>query len=480
MAEWLCSGLQSRLRRFDSGFSLHEYMNKDNFFNNLVNIFDDKDIKIDELSKEKYRNDWSTNFESDPVAIVFPQETSQVIDIIRLCNEFKQPVIGSGGRTGLSGGASALSDELIVSFDKMNSITDFDEVSKSVICQPGLITQNLQSFANDNNLYYPVDFSSSGSSQIGGNIATNAGGIRVIKYGLTSKYVSGLDVVTGNGDYLSDDKMLIKNATGPDLKNLFIGSEGIYGLTTSCRMLLLDKPLETNVILIGFDKLSSLDEIKKLLLGFDLEAIEFFTRNALNQVDNEFEDIEINQLNNNYYLIIDLHQQNNLNETLERIYKNELAQEIIISNTISQKESIWQYRLLISESISRLSPIKFDVAVTPKLVTRLINELELYFNNKEYFHLILFGHLGDGNLHINILENNDATKCNNNSLGIEDDIYDIVLNLNGTISAEHGIGINKVNAFMNYENKFKIDIMQNLKNHLDKNLILNPGKLIKN
>ena len=128
-------------------------MNKELFLNSLGSIFDKNDIKNDLTNKEKYRNDWSTNFKSDPLAIVFPKEPDQVIDVIKLCNEYDYPLIGSGGRTGLSGGASALSNELILSFDKMNSIIDFDDISKTVLCQPGAVTQNLQSFADENDLY---------------------------------------------------------------------------------------------------------------------------------------------------------------------------------------------------------------------------------------------------------------------------------------------------------------------------------------
>ncbi len=452
-------------------------MNKDSFYNNLSNIFDKPNIKTDVSNKEKYRNDWATRFDSDPVAIVFPKELEQVIDVVKLCNEFNYPLIPSGGRTGLSGGASALSNELIVSFDKMNKILDFDESSSTVLCQPGLITQNLQSFAKNNDLYYPVDFSSSGSSQIGGNIATNAGGIRVIKYGSTSQYVAGLDVVTGNGHHLSLDDMLIKNATGPDIKNFFIGSEGIYGLITSCRMRLIKKPDETKVVLIGFNEISSLDEISKLILKFDVEAIEFFTKNSLDQVKKEFKNIDTHHLGNDYYIIIELHDQKGFTEDLEKIYHAKLAKEIIISSNNSQKESIWQYRLLISESISRSSPIKFDVAVPVKNITRLINELQKLFKKNEFYNLILFGHLGDGNLHINVLKNTENLKSKDIS-SIQKNIYSIIFKLGGTLSAEHGIGANKMKAFMAYENKIKIEIIQNLKRYFDNNKILNPGKLV--
>ena len=435
------------------------------------------DIKIDQPAKHKYRNDWSTNFDSNPIAIVFPKNVEQVIDVIKLCNEFNYPLIGSGGRTGLSGGASALSNELIVSFEKMNAVLDYDEISQTVLCEAGLITQNLQSFA-DENLYYPVDFSSSGSSQIGGNIATNAGGIRVIKYGLTSQYVAGINVVTGSGEIFSQDDMLIKNATGPDLKNLFIGSEGCYGLTTSCRIRLLKKPEETNVFLIGFSNLSSLEKITKTILRFDIEAIEFFTRNSLNQVKKEFDHVEADFLDSNYYIIVEQIINEKFSNVLEKIYLDGDVEEIIISTNENKKKLIWQYRMLISESITRYFPIKFDVAVPPKNIPKLIYNLELFFKSRSSYSLILFGHLGDGNLHINILKK-EHNKSRKDIFNLEQEIYSIVLNLDGTLSAEHGVGANKIEAFMNYGDKTKIELMQALKNYFDQNNILNPGKLIK-
>ena len=451
-------------------------MNEEIFLNNLCNIFNKEDIRTELEYKEKYRNDWSTDFDSNPIAIVFPKESDQLANVIKLCNEFNYPIVGSGGRTGLSGGASALSNELIVSFEKMDKILDFDEISNTVLCQPGLITANLHSFADDKDLYYPVDFSSVGSSQIGGNIATNAGGIRVIKYGSTAKYVSGIEVVTGDGKSLSMDDMLVKNATGPDLKNFFIASEGIFGLMTSCRMQLIKKPKETSVILLGFNKISSLDEIMKLVLNFDLEAAEFFTNNSLFQVNNEFEHVKIDHLDNNYFVILEYCVDNKFSGVLEKIYDSKLVDEVLISSNNSQKDSIWDYRMLISESISRKSPIKFDIAVPIKNTTKLIYELESFFNNNDKFELVLFGHVGDGNLHINILKNKNYSI--EDIYKLEKKVHSLVLELNGTLSAEHGIGANKLKSFMSYEENAKLDLLKNLKNHFDPMWILNPGKLI--
>lgn len=451
-------------------------MNEEIFLNNLSNIFDKNDICTDYEHKEKYRNDWSTSFESNPIAIVFPKEIEQVVNVTKVCNEFSYPMIGSGGRTGLSGGASALSNELIISFDKMNKIIDFDETTQTVLCQPGLITANLQSFADEKELYYPVDFSSVGSSQIGGNIATNAGGIRVLKYGTTSKYVYGINVVTGNGKSISMDNMLVKNATGPDLKNFFIASEGIYGLTTSCRMKLIQKPRETTVALLGFNNISSLDKIMRSILSLDIEAAEFFTNSSLSQVNSEFKNVKIDHLNNSYYMIVEYCEDNTFSNELEKLYKLKSLDDVFISSNRAQKDSIWDYRMLISESISRKSPIKFDIAVPLKNVSKLIFELESFVSNNDEFNLVLFGHVGDGNLHVNILKNKQNSSKYIDEL--ESKVHSIVLGLDGTLSAEHGIGANKLNVFMSYENNIKLELLKNLKDHFDPKWILNPGKLI--
>ena len=153
----------------------------------LDNVFDKKDIKTDSVTKNIYGKDWTNNPSPSPCAVVFPRRHQQIIDIVNICNEIKHPFIGSGGRTGYSGGACANNNELIISLDKMNKIIDFDNTTKTVFCESGVITKNLQDFAKKNELFYPIDFSSSGSSQIGGNISTNAGGIKVVKYGKKNK-----------------------------------------------------------------------------------------------------------------------------------------------------------------------------------------------------------------------------------------------------------------------------------------------------
>ena len=180
----------------------------------LQEIVGEGKVRVDAESLDLYGKDWTKAHTPAPMAIVFPQSIEQVQAIVKLANKQQLSLVPSGGRTGLSGGAIAANGEIVVSFDAMNRLSDFNAIDRTVVCQAGVITEQLQAFAEQQGLFYPVDFASSGSSQIGGNIGTNAGGIKVIKYGMTRNWVGGLKVVTGNGDILELNNALLKNNAG--------------------------------------------------------------------------------------------------------------------------------------------------------------------------------------------------------------------------------------------------------------------------
>ena len=453
-------------------------MNQDRIESLIKNILDTKDIKLDSQSREKYGSDWSAVKAGDPIAVIFPRNTLQLIDVINLCNMENIPFIGSGGRTGLSGGATAVGKELIISFEKMNKVLDFDEHNKTVVCEPGLITQNLQKFALKNNLFYPIDFSSTGSSQIGGNIATNAGGIRVIKHGLTSKYVDGIEAVSGLGEVYHYDQQLIKNATGPDFKNLFIGSEGIFGLTTSCRMKLIDIPRESTLAMIGFDCKNNLDSIRDLIcINNDIEAIEFFTKECLKKVNEKFSIESPLVTESNYYLIVE-YTNDNLQAVFEKILLSNFIEDVVISQNNTQKNNIWKNRLLISESISEFKPHKFDLAVPVKNFTKLVQKIENLATNLKNTELFIFGHIGDGNLHVNFISKDRLKLTDKDISRLESEIFNITHGLKGTISAEHGIGYLKRSLLVKQIPKNKYNLLKSIKRELDPKNLLNPGKII--
>jgi len=210
----------------------------------LTAIVGESRIKTDADSLENWGRDHTKHFDPNPSVIVFPSSTEQVQAIVKLANQFNIAITPSGGRTGLSAGAVAANGEIVISLDKMNQILEFFPADRMVRVQAGVVTEQLQNYAEEQGMYYPVDFASTGSSQIGGNIGTNAGGIKVIKYGMTRNWVLGLTVVTGKGDILRLNKGMIKNATGYALQHLFIGGEGTLGLVTEAEIK-LDKKKST-------------------------------------------------------------------------------------------------------------------------------------------------------------------------------------------------------------------------------------------
>jgi len=453
-------------------------MNKDKFINALSSIFETKDIKVSFDDKHIYSHDWSRVQSSEPTAVVFPKNIEQLIEVVKLCNSYSQPFIGSGGRTGLSGGATSIADELIISFDKMNKIIDFNETDKTLVCQPGLITKQIQDFASENNLFYPVEFSSTGSSHIGGNIATNAGGIKVIKYGLTSDYVNGLEVVGGDGKFYNFDKNLIKNATGPNLKNLFIGSEGIFGLLAKCNIKLIDIPHETTLAIIGFNDIEDLNEIrKKIHATNDIEAMEFFTNESSKKVNKVYNKKNPLGYDHNYYLIIE-YIGSKLQNTFEDLLGKRLIQDIIISQSNSQKMQIWDIRMLISESIYLDQPIKYDIAVPLNKYSNLVYELERFTKQTQILKPILFGHVGDGNLHVNFLYSAEGDRDEAILRDLDMMILRLVKKYKGTISAEHGIGYLKKEMFKKFALRNEISILKSIKKNFDPKNLLNPGKVI--
>ena len=453
-------------------------MTKEKIINSVESIFEKKDIRIDPLEKIPFSHDWSNLESSEPLVVVFPREEKQIIDVIKLCNSSEQAFIGSGGRTGLSGGATSINHELIISFDKMNKILDFDEEKKIVSCQPGLVTKHLQDFALNNDLFFPIEFSSTGSSQIGGNIATNAGGIRVLRYGLMEKYVEGFEVVGGDGEFYNYDNKLIKNATGPDIKKLFIGSEGIFGLFSKCSIKLIDKPLETNVAILSFNDLSELNKIRnKLNSSGDLEALEFFTKKSSEQLYETNKIFNPLGLNDEYYMIIEFIN-NSLPKILAELTNDGLINDVVINQNNSQKDQIWKNRMLISESIYNQKPVKFDIAVSVDNFGKLVNEIEEFSANLKVIKPILFGHIGDGNLHANFIIEDDNPNYSEIVQTLNTKIFSIIYDLNGTISAEHGIGYLKRDLYKKFASKKQISLLRSIKHSFDPNSLLNPNKLI--
>lgn len=461
-------------------------MNEQTIITQLIHIFGKNNVLLDDESKLVYGKDFTQCYTPNPLAIVFPKKEKQLIALVELASSMQIGLVPSGGRTGYSGAAVAKNKEIVVAFDKMNNIIDFNSMDNTVKCQPGVITKTIQEYALQQNLYYPVDFASAGSSQIGGNIATNAGGIKVIRYGLTRDWVCGLKVVTGNGDLLELNKDLIKNASGYDFRHLFIGSEGTLGFITEATLQLIKSPKETKVMLFSVPNdnyfIDILNEFQKTL---SIVAFEFFSEEAIQHVISDSKLKHPFSTSSPFYILLE-YESSTENDTLaleitEEISNNNFISDAIISQNSQQAKQLWYFRENISISILKHFPYKYDIAVTPSKISFFIQEAtKLIKNIYPKFEIVWFGHVGDGNLHLNILkpiemsENDFFSYCSDTS----EEVYGLIKKYKGTISAEHGIGLLK-KEFLHYtKSDVEVNYMKAIKKVFDHNNIMNPGKLI--
>lgn len=453
----------------------------------LIDIFGETHCLTDEQSLQHYGCDWTRKFAVSPSAIVLPKETAQIQKLVSLANETKTVLVPSGGRTGLSGGAVAANGEIVVAMDAMKKISNFRANDRSVKCEAGVVTAQLQQFANQNGLFYPVDFASSGSSQIGGNIATNAGGIKVLRYGMTRDWVAGLKVVTGSGDVLELNKGLVKNATGYDLRHLFIGSEGTLGIVVEATMRLTRQPGPQDVIILGVPAFSDIMNILRTFQEkIDLTAFEFFSDKALNHVVNAGHVSRPFDTETPYYALIEFEHRSDqtLSKVLEQFeycLEKEWATDGVISQSEAQKAALWRLREDISETISHYTPYKNDISVIVSQVPEFIEKIDKLISLRyPDFEIIWFGHIGDGNVHLNILKPKDVAKEDffRKCESVNNEIFEIVEKFNGSVSAEHGVGLTK-KPYLHYSRSEKeIEIMQSMKNTFDPNNIMNRGKLV--
>ena len=450
----------------------------------LDNIFSQKQIRTDAEGLQVWGKDWTNGYPVDPSAIVFPETIEQIQELVAYSISAGLKLVPSGGRTGLSGGAVASNSEVVVSFDRMNKILDYSAKDRIVTCEPGLVTANLQAFAEEQGLYYPVDFASSGSSQIGGNVATNAGGIKVIRYGLTRDWVAGMKVVTGTGALLDCNAGLVKNATGYDFRHLMVGSEGTLGLMCELDMRLAPKPEPQLVMVVGVPKVVDLLNILHTFTDqITLSAFEFFSDLALTKVQ-AHRDLPAPLAESvAYYALLEFDQSSLAlaEQAFARCMDAGWLVDGVISQSEAQAKSLWQLREGISESLASYTPYKNDLSVRISEVPEFLADVDSYVSESyPEFEVCWYGHIGDGNLHLNILRPQDMSVEEFFSHGhsMSPKIFEIVAARRGSISAEHGVGLLK-RDFLGYtRSEDEIKLMQGLKALFDPHQILNPNKLL--
>ena len=449
----------------------------------LEEIFTSARVKTAREDLAAWGGDWTRAFTVAPSAVVFPRSIEDVVAVTRFANARGLHLVPSGGRTGLSGGAVASNGEIVVSFDRMNRLLDFNAADRIVRCEAGVVTRTLQEYAAERDLFYPVDFASSGSSQIGGNISTNAGGIKVIRYGLTRDWVAGLTVVTGAGHVLECNNGLVKNATGYDLRHLFIGAEGTLGFVVQADIRLLSAPAPTRVMVLAIDRFA---DVLNVLQGFQrvltLSAFEFFSELALTKVLGHREVSRPFAQAANFYALIefDAEDEEAALGAFETVVEQGWVGDGVISRSDAQAQSLWALREGITESIAPFTPYKNDIAVRVSDVPAFLDDIDrLVGEHYPDLEVCWFGHIGDGNLHLNILKPENLAidafyeRCHR----ISPALFEAIRNRRGSISAEHGVGLLK-RDFLHYSRSPReIALMRQVKAVFDPNGVMNPGKL---
>ena len=443
-------------------------------------------VLTDPDSLKLYGVDRTSLWQPAPCAVVLPASTVEVQAVIQYANDEKLAVVPSGGRTGLSGGAVAKSGELVLALDRMNKIIDFNAIDQTIRCEAGAITQHVQQYAEQQGLYYPVDFASVGSSQIGGNIATNAGGINVIRYGMTRDWVLGLTVVTGTGEILQLNRGLIKNNTGYDFRHLFIGSEGTLGIICEATLRLTQAPKNRSVQVLGINQFQNIMDVLKIYNeSLPLTAFEFFSDLALTKVISRQKLSAPLTARTSYYVLLEFEHRDDADlqhalDLFEQCHDKGLVVDGVTSHSLSQAQNLWRLREDISETLSFEQPYKNDISVC---VSRLPNFVEaiqtLVTTDYPEFEVVWYGHIGDGNLHLNILKPDNLTmevfdqQCEKVSIKLAE----LVETYDGSISAEHGVGLVKKKLLRYSRSDTEIALMRQVKAVFDPNGILNPGKI---
>lgn len=447
-----------------------------------------KDIALfDSDSLNKYGRDETEDLLFPPHIVLRPSTTEEVSAILRYCNENRIPVTPSGARTGLSGGALPINGGVALSLERMNKIIKIDENNSQVITEPGVITQVLQDAVKAKGLFYPPDPASKGSCFIGGNIAENSGGPKAVKYGVTADYVLNLEVVLPNGEIIWTGANVLKNATGYNLTQLIVGSEGTLGIVTKIVLRLIPHPTEDMLMLVPFfDAKKACEAVAAIMkTGITPSGLEFMERDAIQWTLNNIPSIqmEIDEGHEAHLLIeVDGFDESKLIEECEKIAEV-LEQfetgDILFADSQAQKDKLWEVRRKVGEAVKSHSIYKEEDTVVPRFeLPNLLSGVK-EIGKKYGFKSVCYGHAGDGNLHVNIIKGELTDNQWNNELpkAIRE-IFMLTVKLGGTISGEHGIGLVQKSYMDIPFTEVSLNLMRDIKKIFDPNNIMNPGKII--
>jgi FAD/FMN-containing dehydrogenase len=467
-----------------------------NFINQLSEVLDKKYILTQDEDKAPYLTDWRKRFTGKAFAVLLPSNSNEVAAIVRLCSQHQIALVPQGGHTGFCGGATPDNSgkQVILNLKRMNHIREIDITNQTITLEAGCILQTVQEKAAANGYLFPLSLGAEGSCMIGGNLATNAGGTNVLRYGNARDLCLGLEVVTAKGEIWNGIKGLRKDNTGYDLRDLFIGSEGTLGIITAAVMKLYPLPVSQWTTLVACESIASTIALltvfqkraSSLLTGF-----EMMTRESLDLNEKHFPQMA-NPLQGNtpYTVLIELsdheseeHVRQLLETILEDAFEKSIISDAVIASNLTQANSFWHMREHITlAQAEEGANLKHDITIPLSSLDSFIQVTDKLMREKfPGVRIINFGHLGDGNLHYNIappLGADPKTFNEANEKLIHELVYDQVERCKGSISAEHGVGQLKLDDLRAHKGEVAHDLMKSLKTALDPQNILNPHKVV--
>ncbi|RKF75888.1 putative D-lactate dehydrogenase, mitochondrial [Golovinomyces cichoracearum] len=455
---------------------------------------------IDGVSKDAYSDlesfneDWMRKYKGQTKLVLKPISTEEVSKILKYCNENMLAVVPQGGNSGLVGGSVPVFDEIVINMSRMNAIRSFDDVSGALVVDAGCILEIADEFLIKKNYIFPLDLGAKGSCQIGGNISTNAGGLRLLRYGSLHANVLGIEAVLPDGTILDDLSIMRKNNTGYNLKNLFIGAEGTIGIITKASILCPQRSSAINVAFFGLESYEKVQEafreaktqLSEILSAFELmdrssqEAVSFVTKNN-RPLEGEYP----------FYCLIETsgsnpeHDSDKLSKFLEFAIEKEMICDGVLAQDETQIKNLWSWRERIPESLGHWGGVyKYDLSIPINDLYALVNDVRKRVENADLIGdsnnypvsaVAGYGHMGDSNLHLNVATRWYDKKVENL---LEPYVYEWVGERKGSISAEHGLGLAKRKYIQYSRSSTMIRLMKQIKNLYDPNGIMNPYKYI--
>jgi FAD/FMN-containing dehydrogenase len=450
----------------------------------LRGLLGPEQVLTGEAVSNRARHAWSAE-PLEALALVRPSSTGEVARVLALCNARRQPVVTHGGRTGLSGGERAAAADVVLSLERMNRIEEIDPAGRTVTVQAGCTLQALHEAVEAEGLYFPLDLGARGSCTVGGNIATNAGGVTVIRYGMMRAQVLGLEAVLADGTVVSSMNRMLKNNSGYDLKQLFIGTEGTLGVVTRAVLALRERPSSVCTALLAVDDVTKLALLLRHMdraLGGQLSSFEAMWGDYYRAVTVPGGHVAPLEREHAFYVLVEAQGADpegdaaRFEAAVTAAWESGLVVDAVLPKSRAERDHLWAIREDFGPIRHDRPLFTYDVSLPIGLMPDYVEEVEVRVRARwPEGRFYAFGHLGDGNLHFVVCPRVEAADLHEQ---VDECVYEPLAALRGAVSAEHGIGTEKRAWLHASRNPQEIELMRLLKRSLDPHGILNPGKVI--